>query len=129
MVNDTLGDFLTQIRNANLIKKSSTLIPNTKINYQISKILKEEGFIQSFNTLSSKQLRLYFKYKGRHRKPSISNLRRISKPGRRIYINHKEIPTILGGLGILVLSTSKGILTDREARFYRVGGEVLCSIW
>lgn len=129
MSNDTLGDLLTQIRNATLTKKSSTLIPNTKTSYQISRILKEEGFIQSFNILSSKHLILYFKYKGHQQKPILSNLRRISKPGRRIYTNYKEIPTILGGLGIIILSTSKGILTDRDARFYRIGGEVLCSIW
>ena len=129
MSNDTLGDILTHIRNATLTKKDSTLIPNTKTSYQISRILKEEGFIQSFNHLSSKHLILYFKYKGHQRKPILSNLRRISKPGRRIYTNYKEIPTILGGLGIIILSTSKGILTDRDARFYRIGGEVLCSIW
>ena len=129
MSNDTLGDVLTQIRNANLIRNSSTLIPNTKLSYQISKILKEEGFIQSFNVLSSKHLILHLKYKGRQRKPILTNLRRISKPGRRIYTNYKEVPSILGGLGIIILSTSKGLLTDRDARFYRVGGEVLCSIW
>lgn len=129
MSNDTLGDVLTQIRNANLSKNSNTLIIHTKMSYQICKILKEEGFIQSFDTLSPKHLILYLKYKGRQRKPILTNLRRISKPGRRIYTNYKEIPTILGGLGIIILSTSKGILTDRDARFHRVGGEILCSIW
>lgn len=129
MSNDTLGDILTQIRNANLSKNSSTLILHTKMSYQICKILENEGFIQSFNTLPSGQLILYLKYQGRQKKPILTNLRRISKPGRRIYTNHKEIPTILGGLGIIILSTSKGILTDREARFHRVGGEILCSIW
>ena len=131
MSNDALSDVLTQIRNAILVKKSSVLIPNTKINYQISRILEDEGFIQLVTAyaLSSKYLMLYFKYKGRKKKPVLSNLRRISKPGRRIYANYKEIPTILGGLGIIILSTSRGILTDSEARSYRVGGEVLCSIW
>ena len=129
MSNDKVGDFLTQIRNANLIRNVSTIIPNTKINYQISKILYTEGFIQSFDELSSNQLILYLKYEGRQCKPILTNLKRISKPGRRIYTNCREIPTVLGGLGILILSTSKGILTDRDARLNSVGGEILCSIW
>ena len=129
MSNDTVGDFLTQIRNANLTRNISTITLNTKTNYQISKILKEEGFIDSFTNFSSKKLILYLKYKGRQRKPILTNLKRISKPGRRIYTNYKEIPSILGGLGILILSTSKGILTDRDARLNGVGGEILCSIW
>lgn len=129
MSNDTVGDFLTQIRNANLTRNSSTITSNTKTNYRISKILKEEGFIHSFNDSSSNQLILYLKYKGRQREPILTNLKRISKPGRRVYVNYKEIPSILGGLGIVILSTSEGILTDRDARLKRVGGEILCSIW
>ena len=129
MSNDTVGDFLTQIRNANLTRNFSTITLNTKTNYQISKILKEEGFIDSFTNFSSKKLILYLKYKGRQRKPILTNLKRISKPGRRIYTNYKEIPSILGGLGIVILSTSTGILTDRDARLNHVGGEILCSIW
>ena len=129
MSNDNIGDVLTQIRNANLIKSVSTLVPNNTTNYQILKILYKEGFIKSFSVLSSKHLILYLKYTGRNRRPILTNLRRISKPGRRIYAKYKEIPTILGGLGVVILSTSKGILTDREARFQRVGGEILCSVW
>lgn len=129
MSNDNVGDALTQIRNANLIKSLSTLIPNTRSNYQILRILQKEGFIKSFSILSTKHLILYLKYKGRNRDPILTNMRRISKPGRRIYTSYKEIPSILGGLGIIILSTSKGILTDREARFKGVGGEILCSIW
>ena len=129
MSNDNIGDALTQIRNANLIKSLSTLIPNTRSNYQILRILQKEGFIKSFSVLSTKHLILYLKYTGRNRSPILTNMRRISKPGRRIYTSCKEIPSILGGLGIIILSTSKGILTDREARFKGVGGEVLCSIW
>ena len=129
MSNDTVGDFLTQIRNANLTRNFSTITLNTKTNYQISKILKEEGYIDSFNSFSSKKLILYLKYKGRQRRPILTNLKRISKPGRRIYTNYKEIPSILGGLGIVILSTSKGILTDRDARLNHIGGEILCSIW
>ena len=129
MSSDNVGDALTQIRNANLIKSLSTLIPNTRSNHQILRILEKEGFIKSFNVLSTKYLILYLKYKGRNQDPILTNMRRISKPGRRIYTSYKEIPSILGGLGIVILSTSKGILTDREARFKGVGGEVLCSIW
>ena len=129
MSNDNVGDALTQIRNANLIKSLSTLIPNTRSNHQILRILEKEGFIKSFNVLSTKYLILYLKYKGRNQDPILTNMRRISKPGRRIYTSYKEIPSILGGLGIVILSTSKGILTDREARFKGVGGEILCSIW
>lgn len=129
MSNDKVSDFLTQIRNANLNHNLSIIIVKTKINYQILKILKQEGFIKSFSEYSSNQLKIYLKYEGRERKPIITNLKRISKPGRRIYANYKEIPSILGGLGIIILSTSKGILTDRDARFYRIGGEILCSIW
>ena len=115
MSNDNVGDALTQIRNANLIKSLSTLVPNTRSNYQILRILQKEGFIKSFSILSKKHLILYLKYTGRNRSPILTNMRRISKPGRRIYTSYKEIPSILGGLGIIILSTSKGILTDREA--------------
>lgn len=129
MSNDSIGDVLTQIRNANLIKSLSTLVPNTRANNQILKILQEEGFIKSVDASSTEHLILYLKYTGKNQRPILTNLRRISKPGRRIYTSYKEIPNILGGLGIIILSTSKGVLTDREARFQRVGGEVLCSIW
>lgn len=129
MSNDTIGDVLTQIRNANIIKSSSTLILNNKANKQISKILQKEGFIKSFNKAPPNHLILYLKYKGPQRQPILTNLRQISKPGRRVYTNYKEIPTVLGGLGVVILSTPKGILTDRDARLHRVGGEVLCSIW
>ena len=129
MSKDNVGDALTQIRNANLIKSLSTLVPNTRSNYQILRILQREGFIKSFSVLSKKHLILHLKYTGRSRHPILTNMRRISKPGRRIYASYKEIPSILGGLGIVILSTSKGILTDREARFEGVGGEILCSIW
>ena len=129
MSSDNIGDVLTQIRNANLIKSLNTLVPNTRSNYQILKVLQKEGFIKSFNVSSNKHLIIYLKYTGKNRRPILTNMRRISKPGRRIYTSCKEIPSILGGLGIVILSTSKGILTDREARFKCVGGEVLCSIW
>jgi small subunit ribosomal protein S8 len=128
MINDTISDMLTRIRNANLIKSRYVSIPFTRINHELTKILEKEGFIKSFH-LSDNELKLLLKYIGREKKSCITNLRRISTPGLRIYANHKEIPKILGGMGISILSTSKGILTDREARFRKIGGEILCSIW
>lgn len=137
MVNDTISDMLTRIRNANLVKSQTVSIPFTKISQQICTILEKEGLIESFQsylpTVSEgeerENLTLRLKYKGREKKPCITNLRRISKPGLRIYTNHKDIPKILGGMGIIILSTSQGLMTDREARIRGIGGEILCSIW
>lgn len=137
MVNDTISDMLTRIRNANLVKSQTVSIPFTKISQQICTILEKEGLIESFQsylpTVSEGEERenliLRLKYKGREKKPCITNLRRISKPGLRIYTNHKDIPKILGGMGIIILSTSQGLMTDREARIRGIGGEILCSIW
>ena len=100
-----------------------------KIDSKIHKILKEEGLINAYERTSNRELVVALKYKGPEKKPSITNLRRISRPGLRIYANHRDIPKVLGGLGIVIISTSRGIMTDREARFYKIGGEVLCSIW
>jgi small subunit ribosomal protein S8 len=136
MVNDTISDMLTRIRNACMVKKAIVAVPLTRMNQQISQILEKEGFIQSFQiSEDSKYLNLRLKYRSKQtlttkRKEScITNLKRISKPGLRIYTNYKEIPRILGGAGILILSTPSGILTDREARSLGIGGEILCSIW
>jgi small subunit ribosomal protein S8 len=133
MVNDTIGDLLTRIRNAGLRRSETVSLPLTRIGQQICQILEKEGFIESFQTESTQELRVRLKYrsgslKGEER-PCITNLRRISRPGLRIYANHKEIPKILGGMGIIILSTSQGLLTDREARLHGIGGEILCSIW
>jgi small subunit ribosomal protein S8 len=129
MVNDTISDILTRLRNASLTKARIVLIPLTQISQKICQILKEEGLINGYERTSHRELAVLLKYKGPERKPSITNLRRISKPGLRIYANHKDIPKVLGGLGIVIISTSQGIMTDKEARFYKIGGEVLCSIW
>ena len=129
MVNDTISDMLTRIRNANLVKSQIVSIPITNVSQQISQILEKEGFIESFQVSSSENITLRLKYQGSEKNPCITNLRRISKPGLRIYTNHKDIPKILGGMGIVLLSTSKGIMTDREARFHKIGGEILCCIW
>ncbi len=136
MVNDNISDMLTRIRNACMIKKSSVLIPYTQLNKQIAILLEKEGFIQSFQISSETQtLILRLKYKSqilnkqKIKESCITNLKRISKPGLRIYANHKEIPRLLGGAGLIILSTPQGILSDREARSLGIGGEILCSVW
>ena len=129
MVNDTISHMLTRIRNACLVKSQTVSVPFTQITQHISRILEKEGFIESFQVSTHGELTLYLKYFGRNKKSCITNLRRLSKPGLRVYVNRKEIPRILGGMGIIILSTSKGIMTDNEARYYGVGGELLCSIW
>jgi small subunit ribosomal protein S8 len=136
MVNDTISDMLTRIRNGCMVQKAMVLVPFTKINQKIAQILEKEGFIQNFQiSEDSKNLILRLKYRSKKigntkRKEScITNLKRISKPGLRIYANHKDIPRVLGGAGIILLSTPSGLLTDREARSLGIGGEVLCSIW
>ena len=136
MVNDTISDMLTRIRNACMVKKAIVAVPLTRMNQQISQILEKEGFIQSFQiSEDSRYLNLRLKYRSKQnfktktKESCITNLKRISKPGLRIYTNFKEIPRILGGAGILILSTPNGILTDREARSLGIGGEILCSVW
>nr|ACQ90810.1 ribosomal protein S8 [Neglectella solitaria] len=129
MVNDTISNMLTCIRNACLVKSQTVSIPFTKLSQNISRILEKEGFIESFQISPSGEILLRLKYIGNEKIPCITNLRRISKPGLRIYVNKKEIPRVLGGMGIVILSTSQGIMTDSEARSCNIGGELLCSIW
>lgn len=129
MVNDTVSDMITRLRNANIVKIQTVNIPSTKMTRSLTKILHSEGFIESFDESDSTQLALRLKYKGKKRVPFITTLKRISRPGMRVYINHNDIPKILGGIGIAVLSTSEGIMSDRTARQKGLGGEVLCYIW
>ena len=132
MVNDTISDMLTRLRNANLAKHQVVEVPSTKMTRNIAGILLEEGFIQSFEEVGENfnaQLLLSLKYKGKNRQPVITALRRVSKPGLRVYANRKELPRVLGGLGIAVMSTSQGVMTDNKARHQGLGGEVLCYVW
>ena len=132
MVNDTISDMLTRLRNANLAKHQVVEVPSTKMTRNIAGILLEEGFIQSFEEIGENfnaQLLLSLKYKGKNRQPVITALRRVSKPGLRVYANRKELPRVLGGLGIAVMSTSQGVMTDNKARHQGLGGEVLCYVW
>lgn len=132
MVTDTISDLLTRIRNANMIKHQIVEIPITKLSLAIIKILKEEGFIENFeiyNENTNKFILISLRYIGKTRKPVISKLKRISKPGLRVYTNSKKLPIILNNLGIAIISTSKGIMTNLNARKLGIGGEVLCYIW
>lgn len=130
--NDTIADMLTRIRNACLVRHQTTNVPSTTMTRSIAKVLKDEGFIADFEEVGEgvkKYLVVSLKYKGKNRQPIIRAMRRVSKPGLRVYKNRKELPRVLGGIGIAIISTSSGIMTDREARRQGVGGEVLCYVW
>jgi len=132
VVNDTIADMLTRVRNANLAGHQIVQIPATKMTKNIAHVLQQEGFVQSVEEIGdnlAKQLLISLKYKGKTREPVITALQRISKPGLRVYAPQKELPRVLGGLGIAVISTSKGVMTDNNARSQNLGGEVLCYIW
>ena len=130
MQNDTISDMLTRIRNANILHRPMVEIPWTRMNEQIIRLFAKEGFIESVEqTDQNGPLTVNLKYDKKTKKPCITNLQRISKPGLRLYSNAKDIPQVLGGMGVIVLSTSKGILTNREAKQKKIGGELLCSIW
>lgn len=131
MMTDPIADMLTRIRNASSAEHEKVDIPASKLKIRIAAILKEEGFIKNFRFIEdSKQgtLRVYLKY-GTGNEKMISGLVRISKPGRRTYVTADRIPSVLGGVGMAILSTSKGVLTDRQSRKQKVGGEVLCYVW
>ncbi len=130
--NDTISDMLTRIRNANLARHQTVDIPSTKMTRSIAKVLQEEGFIGDTAEREEgvrRVLELKLKYKGKQRQPLIRNLTRVSKPGLRVYSNRKTLPRVLGGIGIAIISTSSGIMTDRDARRKGVGGEVLCYVY
>jgi small subunit ribosomal protein S8 len=132
MTNDTVSDMLTRIRNANLARHQIVAIPSTKMTKAIAKVLSDEGLIDSFEELSNGSrgsLLLSLKYSGFDRKPVIEKIQRISKPGLRVYSGSKKMPRVLGGFGTAIVSTSRGLMTDRQARSQLIGGEILCYIW
>jgi len=132
VVTDTISDILTRIRNANMVKHQIVQVPTTRMSLAIITILKEEGFIEDFENYSEnnqKYLLISLKYLGKDRQPVISKLERISKPGLRVYSNSKTLPIVLDNLGIAIISTSKGIMTNLKAKELGIGGEVLCYIW
>jgi small subunit ribosomal protein S8 len=131
MMTDPVADMLTRIRNANMAKLEKVDVPASKLKIEVTKILKEKGFIKSFKVLRDRKqgiIRISMKYLEGQEK-AITGLKRISKPGRRFYVDKTEIPMVMGGFGIAILTTSKGILTDDVCRREGIGGEVLCNIW
>jgi small subunit ribosomal protein S8 len=130
VMTDPIADMLTRIRNATIVRDKIVEIPASKIKLEILKILKEEGYIQDFEAnedAKKSMVKVYLKYNGKEK--VISGLKRISKPGLKVYARKDEIPKVLGGLGIAVMSTSNGIMTDRKARTEGIGGEVICYVW
>jgi small subunit ribosomal protein S8 len=130
---DPIADMLTRIRNANTAFHDEVVMPSSKLKEALAKILVREGYVQSYSIEAepgrpSRKLRIVLKYTPDRRR-TISGLRRISKPGLRVYTQASEVPRVLGGMGIAILSTNEGLLTDREARQRHVGGEVLCHVW
>ncbi len=135
-VNDPIADMLTRIRNANMVGKTVVAMPSSKIKVEIARILKEEGFIESYEVVdgdspAKKTLHMRLKYVGerRNRRPVITGLERVSRPGRRIYTKKGDIPWVLSGIGVAIISTSKGVMTGQKARKLGVGGEILCKVW
>lgn len=130
-VTDFVGDFLTVIRNASKARKEKVTLPASKMTIRIAELLKEEGFVENVKPFleDKKQfVRVHLKYI-QGKRPAIQGLKRVSKPGLRRYVGSQEIPRIQGGLGVAIVSTSKGLLTDREARKSKMGGELLCTVW
>ena len=130
VVTDTIADMLTRIRNANQMRYEEVKVPASKIKIEIARILKEEGFIKDYKIVKDDAqgtIVLTLKYNKKER--VITGLKRISKPGLRVYVKNDEVPKVLNGLGIAIISTSKGIMTDKEARKENIGGEVLAYIW
>ena len=135
-VTDPIADMLTRIRNALRVGHGAVSVPSSKMKISIAQILKDEGFIEEYETVHEEgvpqdTLRVRLKYVGqlRQRRPVISGLERVSKPGRRVYTGRKEIPWVLSGMGVAILSTPKGIMTGQRARKLGVGGEVICRVW
>lgn len=130
-ITDPIADMLTRVRNANSVNKDVVDIPASNLKINIAKTLKDEGFIKEYKIIDNypqNKVRVYLKY-GKDNEKVITGIKRISKPGLRVYVNKDEVPRVLGGLGIAVISTSRGVLTDKEARKEGVGGEVLCYVW
>lgn len=131
VMTDPIADFLTRIRNANMVMHEKVEIPASKTKQALAEILKREGFVKDYEYIEDgKQgvIRIYLKY-GSNKEKVITGLKRISKPGLRVYCKKDEIPRVLGGLGIAIISTSQGIITDKEARKTGLGGEVICYVW
>lgn len=130
-VNDPIADMLTRVRNGNMARHKTVAMPYSRVKAEIARILKEEGYIKDFEIVHQKPapvLRLHLKYT-QDRQPVLTGLKRVSSPGRRVYTSRADIPWVLSGIGIAILSTPKGIMTGQKARRLGVGGEVLCYVW
>jgi small subunit ribosomal protein S8 len=135
-LSDPIADMLTRIRNAVMSGQSLTAMPHSKVKLEIAKILKEEGYLENYEVADGekpgqKVLRLRIKYNGerRERRPVLTDLQRVSRPGRRVYTKKQDIPWVLSGIGVAILSTPKGIMTGHRARQLGVGGEIICKVW
>lgn len=131
MNTDPIADMLTRIRNANMVSHETVEMPSSKLKVELAKLLKDEGYIVDYSTKTEGKfsfLTIVLKYDEKH-KPVISNLKRMSKPGLRSYCKSKNLPQVFGGLGVAIISTSKGLMTDRKARKENLGGEILCYVW
>ncbi|PZE19126.1 30S ribosomal protein S8 [Paenibacillus xerothermodurans] len=131
VMSDPIADMLTRIRNANVVRHETVEIPASRVKREIAEILKKEGFIRDAEYIEDNKqgiIRLFLKY-GPNNERVISGLKRISKPGLRVYTKSQEVPRVLGGLGIAIISTSHGVMTDKEARQSKAGGEVICYVW
>jgi|SRR3954469_13031155 len=129
MMTDPVSDMLTRIRNAALARHERTLVPASQLKKHIAEILKLEGFIADVRQEEDpRHLTIVLKY-GRDRTSAIDGIKRVSRPGRRVYVRHDRIPRVLSGMGVAILSTSRGVMSDKEARRQKVGGELLCEVW
>lgn len=130
-ISDPIADMLTRIRNACMVRHDYVLVPASRMKLSIAVILKREGFISDYEVLKSKPhrvIKVYLRYDDK-KQPIISGLERASKPGLRLYVHSKEIPRVYGGLGIAIVSTSKGVMTGKQAWYQKMGGELLCYVW
>ncbi len=129
MVNDPIADMITRLRNAAIARLDRANLPYSKLKVRLAEILKEEGYVADFRVEEDqKSITVFMKY-GRNRTCAFAGLRRSSRPGRRVYVGHTEIPKVRNGLGVAILSTSHGVMTDKSARAAKVGGELLCEVW
>jgi small subunit ribosomal protein S8 len=128
---DPIADMLTRIRNGLMLRKTFVLVPSSRIKKAIAQILLDEGFIQGYEVTDERpqpNIRVWLKYDNK-RRPILTNLKRVSKPGRRVYKGKRDLPWVLSGMGVAIISTPSGLMTDREARRQGVGGEILCYVW
>jgi small subunit ribosomal protein S8 len=131
MLTDPIADFLTRIRNAMMVGRPRVDIPASKLKVELARILKEEGYVANYRVADEdgkRTIKVYLKYRP-DRRPVMTKIQRISRPGCRVYVNSQEIPSVIGGMGINILTTSRGVMTGKQARTLGVGGEILCSIY